>query len=192
MWKRQKYQLRRLLQPISSSPRGQSRLPSHTPDLDIQILLSLHLNACTGQWRPVHSSSEPSAQSVRPSQTKNQLMQLPDDRHWNVPGAQPVRRALQLLFVEKLQSHTPPMHRDIWSAIRHSKSATHGSPKLIAVIIVLSWRSVFIGAERQKKLDWITVSSENQNMPSVIFFNFSLTEKKDFINLMYNYSICHK
>lgn len=132
------YQLRRLLQPISSSPRGQSRLPSHSPDLDMQTLLSLHLNACTGQRGPVHSSSEPSAQSARPSQTKNQLMQLPDDRHWNVLGAQPVRRALQLPFVGKLQSHTPPMHRDIESAIRHSRSAMHGNPRLTAVIIVLS------------------------------------------------------
>lgn len=76
------YRLRRLLQPISSSPRGQSRLPSHSPDLDMQTLLSLHLNDCDGQRRrPVHSSSEPSAQSARPSQTKNQLMQLPVDRH---------------------------------------------------------------------------------------------------------------
>lgn len=132
------YRLRRLLQPISSSPRGQSRLPSHRTALDRQTLLSLHLNACTGQRWPVHSSSEPSAQSLWPSQTKNQLMQLPDDRHWNVPGAQPVRRALQLPFVGKVQSHTPPMQRDIGSAIRHSRSAMHDSPRLTAVIIVLS------------------------------------------------------
>lgn len=32
-------------------------------------------------------------QSDRPSQTKNQLMQIPDERHWNVPSAHPELRA---------------------------------------------------------------------------------------------------
>lgn len=89
------------LQPISSSPCEHCFFPSHNAALDTHRPLIWHLNASLGHSLissrirfKLHSSSEPSLQSGRPSQTKYQLIQTPLDRHWNVPGEQPVLSAL--------------------------------------------------------------------------------------------------
>lgn len=68
-------------QSASSSPPGQSFMPSQRLALDIHRPFDLHLNASFGHLRFVHSSSEPSLQSLRPSHTKNQLMHVPVLRH---------------------------------------------------------------------------------------------------------------
>lgn len=102
--------LRRLLHSFSSSLSGQSLLPSQRPALETQTPLLAHLNAWTGQLPFEHSSSEPSTQSARPSQTKNQLMQFPELLHWKVPGVQPPFFALQLELEGKLQSQIPSIH----------------------------------------------------------------------------------
>lgn len=73
--------LPRAWQLISSSPSGQSLTPSHRPALEMHLPLFLHLNDSVGHLFLVHSSSDPSIQSLWPSQTKNQLMQLPELRH---------------------------------------------------------------------------------------------------------------
>lgn len=76
------------LHPISSSPCEHCFLPSHSAALDTQRPLIWHLKASFGHSFTssrirfkLHSSSEPSLQSGRPSQTKYQLMQTPLDRH---------------------------------------------------------------------------------------------------------------
>lgn len=64
----------------SSSPFGQSFVPSHRLACEIQIagIEEPHLRACSGHtFRSLQSSSEPSAQSFLPSQTKNQLIHTP-------------------------------------------------------------------------------------------------------------------
>lgn len=69
-------------QSISSSPVEQSRIPSQRLALEMHWPSDLHLNASWGHLVRLHSSSEPSLQSLRPSHTKNQLMQDPVLRHW--------------------------------------------------------------------------------------------------------------
>lgn len=134
-WIRRNDLLRRSLHPTSSSPRGQSLFPSHITALDTQTSLCAHLNACSGHLDPFpeieQRSSEPSSQSDLPSQTKNQLIQIPELLHWNVPAAHPVFLAAQLLpFPRYSHSHTRSMHLEWGSADRHSKSETHSWPKV--------------------------------------------------------------
>lgn len=68
-------------QSTSSSPAAQSRIPSQRLALEMHCPVDLHLKASWGHLVVVHSSSEPSLQSFRPSQTKNQLIQVPVLRH---------------------------------------------------------------------------------------------------------------
>ena len=111
--------LRRLPQPSSSSPSGQSLLPSQRPALEIHIPVLWQRKAWTGQRAVKHSSSEPSLQSCLPSQTKNQLIQVPELLHWKVPTSHPGLRALQVLFLLPLetQSQTLFIQSELESAI---------------------------------------------------------------------------
>ena len=76
-------------QPISSSPLGHWGLPSQRAAREMHLLLLKHLKDKSGHLKSVtllfpeilHSSSEASLQSGRPSQTKNQLIQTPLERH---------------------------------------------------------------------------------------------------------------
>lgn len=103
------------LHPISSSPWEHCFFPSHNAALETHRPLIWHLKASFGHSLTssrirfkLHSSSEPSLQSGRPSQTKYQLMQTPLDRHWKVPAEHPVFWALHnfwSLSTECAQSH---------------------------------------------------------------------------------------
>lgn len=88
------------LQPNSSSPFGHCFFPSHRVARDTHLPLSAHLNDSFGHSTVarvprfnVHSSSDASLQSGRPSQTKYQLIQWPLERHWNVSAGHPVDSA---------------------------------------------------------------------------------------------------
>lgn len=103
------------LHPNSSSPFGHCFLPSQTAARDTHLPLLPHKNASCGHsfgpdfWLMVHSSSEASLQSGRPSHTKYQLMHCPLARHWNVFAGQPVNSAVHKCTVSeaKAQSHRP-------------------------------------------------------------------------------------
>lgn len=75
------------LQWSSSSPSGQSRVPSHIPARDTQSPVSPQRKACGGHVLvSLHFSSDPSGQSCLPSHTKNQLIHTPVDRHCKTIG----------------------------------------------------------------------------------------------------------
>lgn len=68
----------------SSSPFGQSTLPSHRLACEMHTAGTAepHLNVCSGHvFLSLQSSSDPSLQSFRPSHTKNQLIQIPELLH---------------------------------------------------------------------------------------------------------------
>lgn len=98
-------------------------------------------------------SSDPSSQSDLPSQTKNQLIHIPELLHWNVPAAHPVFPAAQPLpFPRYSHSHTRSMHLEWGSADRHSRSETQSWPKVTGenggggtVLAASTSRSVLIG-----------------------------------------------
>lgn len=68
-------------QSVSSSPPGQSLTPSQRLAFEMQRPETLQVNDSIGHLLREHSSSEPSTQSLRPSQTKNQLIHWPVLRH---------------------------------------------------------------------------------------------------------------
>ena len=68
----------------SSSAAAQSLIPSHLAAAETHVISEdlQQWNAVSGHlWFLLHASSEPSGQSLRPSHTKYQLIQIPEARH---------------------------------------------------------------------------------------------------------------